>query len=440
MRRTARAVVLLLLLVLAAGAAAAYPRSPIPAAQGPGGQPPASASIGKRAASIAKRYLGVPYKWGGSNPKQGFDCSGLTMYVYAQLGIQLLHYSGAQWKQGYRLTPEQRRPGDLVFFHRSKGGPQHEGIYIGDGKFIHAPHSGDVVKISKLTDKSYRGSYVGAVRPYGYGPRIIFPVVGKSQYTNDYRGAGTKNAHEAITIIAARKALAVAPEEGRVKLGRSNTRAGCMLFLYGKSRTTYVYRHLNNDASSGNDNAGGCTRGIAYAPGLRSGSIVKAGELVGFVGDSGSANGVHPYLDFELRPFRGSPVNPYPYLNRGMRLLFAAPRGRVELSMRAKLVSAVEDDPVTATVKLKVSRLRVMPGGYKVSGLRRTVTILVSDRTVIEEQDRSLSRVTVPLETLTRSTPGRPLIVRTIFAKRGLNAQLGRTPFNAARVVLLPEP
>jgi cell wall-associated NlpC family hydrolase len=124
-----------------------------------------SGSIGMRAVAIAERFLGIPYVWGGANPLTGFDCSGLTMYVYGQLGIALTHYTGAQFTQGLPLPRGELEPGDLVFFDGSRD-PQHEGIYIGDGRFVHAPHTGDVVKISSLDDAGYGLSYVGAVRPY----------------------------------------------------------------------------------------------------------------------------------------------------------------------------------------------------------------------------------------------------------------------------------
>ncbi len=131
--------------------------------------PPSSGPIGVRAVEIAERYLGTPYLWGGADPLTGFDCSGLTMYVYRQLGIDLTHYTGAQWYEGARVPPSSLEPGDLVFFHASPRGPQHEGLYIGNGRFLHAPHTGDVVRISSLTDPSYLFGYVGAVRPYGVG-------------------------------------------------------------------------------------------------------------------------------------------------------------------------------------------------------------------------------------------------------------------------------
>jgi peptidoglycan DL-endopeptidase CwlO len=107
--------------------------------------------------SIALQYLGIPYVWGGSSPSQGFDCSGLVSYVYAQIGVSLPHHAASQWNYGSYVPSDQLQAGDLVFFH----GLSHVGIYIGGDQFVHAPHSGDVVKISYLS--SYSG-YYGAKR------------------------------------------------------------------------------------------------------------------------------------------------------------------------------------------------------------------------------------------------------------------------------------
>ena len=127
---------------------------------------PTAGPIGMRAVAIAERFLGVRYVWGGADPATGFDCSGLVMYVYAQLGIGLLHFSGAQYHEGAPVPFDQLAPGDLVFFDPGPRGPGHVGIYVGGGDFIQAPHTGDVVKISSLSEFGYASSYVGAVRPY----------------------------------------------------------------------------------------------------------------------------------------------------------------------------------------------------------------------------------------------------------------------------------
>jgi peptidoglycan hydrolase-like protein with peptidoglycan-binding domain len=117
-----------------------------------------SASLGARAVALARRELGVPYVWGGESPA-GFDCSGLVAYVYGRLGVSLPRVAADQYRAGRHIARSMLRPGDLVFFH----GLGHVGIYIGGGRFIHAPHTGDVVRISSLTGW-YDETYVGASR------------------------------------------------------------------------------------------------------------------------------------------------------------------------------------------------------------------------------------------------------------------------------------
>lgn len=115
------------------------------------------------AVGIAEKYLGVPYRWGGADPS-GFDCSGLVMYVYAQLGVSLPHYTVSQYNYPNAVHPDrsQLQPGDLVFF----AGLGHVGIYIGGNQFIHAPHTGAVVSIDSLTGW-YSDEYAGATRILG---------------------------------------------------------------------------------------------------------------------------------------------------------------------------------------------------------------------------------------------------------------------------------
>ena len=115
---------------------------------------------GTRTVAIAHRYLGIPYKWGGASPRTGFDCSGFVMYVYAKVGVSLPHNAAAQYRHGRAVSRGALRPGDLVFFN----GLGHNGIYVGGGRFIHSPHTGDVVKISSLSDSWYARTWVGARR------------------------------------------------------------------------------------------------------------------------------------------------------------------------------------------------------------------------------------------------------------------------------------
>ena len=113
---------------------------------------------------IAMRYLGVPYVWGGASPS-GFDCSGLVMYVFAQVGISLPHYTVAQYNypDSVAVSRSQLQPGDLVFF----AGLGHVGIYVGGGNFIHAPHTGSSVRIDSLNSGWYSSEYDGAKRILG---------------------------------------------------------------------------------------------------------------------------------------------------------------------------------------------------------------------------------------------------------------------------------
>jgi cell wall-associated NlpC family hydrolase len=130
--------------------------------------PPVSSAgqgLGAQAVSIAEQYLGVPYRWGGADPASGFDCSGLTMYVYAQLGIRLPHYAASQWNELPHVPTMDLQPGDLVFFEPRWDGPGHVGIYAGGDSFVEAPHTGDVVKIASVSQEANELGYVGAARP-----------------------------------------------------------------------------------------------------------------------------------------------------------------------------------------------------------------------------------------------------------------------------------
>jgi hypothetical protein len=214
----------------------------------------------------------------------------------------------------------------------------------------------------------------------GAGQRIIFPVLGKFRYGNDYGDPRPQGRHEGIDITAPRKALAVAAEAGRVKFHVTSSAAGCMLYLYGQSRTTYLYIHLNNDLGMTNDNRGRCAPGIAFAPGLRSGMRVAAGEPVGFVGDSGDANGVEPHLHFEVHPNDGASVSPFTHLNRAYRLLFAAPpKTRTALWLKGSVLAQAPE-----VFDVRVQSLGVRTTGLRLNGISRPVSLGVSPLTVIK--------------------------------------------------------
>jgi cell wall-associated NlpC family hydrolase len=116
-------------------------------------------SRARRAVAIAKKHVGTRYAWGGSSPA-GFDCSGFVMYVYSHVGVGLPHNAARQYRYGRSVPRERLEPGDIVFFDDL----QHNGIYIGGGRFIHARRSGGTVMISGMEESWYRDRWIGARR------------------------------------------------------------------------------------------------------------------------------------------------------------------------------------------------------------------------------------------------------------------------------------
>ncbi len=197
-------------------------------------------------------------------------------------------------------------------------------------------------------------------------PRLVFPIVGAAQYTNDFGAPRPSGGHQGNDIVAKKRSPVVAVEAGRVVKHTSSRNAGCMLYLHGDSGTTYMYIHLNNDRTRRNDNRGGCRNGIAFAPGLRTGDRVGAGELIAYVGDSGDANGIVSHLHFEVHPNGGRAVSPYRYLRRAVKHLYPRPVGGAYDTLALRILgrvvhTALDLDP--QRVRIRVTHV-TLPNGW----------------------------------------------------------------------------
>lgn len=122
----------------------------------------AAAATGKDIVTTAQKYKGTPYKYGGTTPK-GFDCSGYVQYVYKQHGHTLPRTADKQFEAGASVKTNDLRPGDVVFFSTTEKGPSHCGIFVGQGRFIHASSSHGVM-VSGLAEKYWKARYLGARR------------------------------------------------------------------------------------------------------------------------------------------------------------------------------------------------------------------------------------------------------------------------------------
>jgi hypothetical protein len=204
-------------------------------------------------------------------------------------------------------------------------------------------------------------------------PSLIFPVVGTVHYIDDFGAPRGTMRHQGNDLMADKKSPAVATEAGTVEFWTTSSHAGCMLYLRGDSGTVYWYIHLNNDKTMANDNKGKCVAGTAYAPGLKSGDHVEAGELVGYVGDSGDANGIASHLHFEIHPNGNDAVSPYKYLKRATPLLFyARPWKTVSLALNGTVVKSEN-----GTLQLRLTDVSVV-GTKKTNTVTRTIALSVA--------------------------------------------------------------
>jgi hypothetical protein len=262
------------------------------------------------------------------------------------------------------------------------------------------------------------GLAVGAAVAFAANPvpeHIVFPVVGKVQYIDDFgapRGGGT---HQGNDLMAAKKSPAVAAEAGKVKYWTTSAAAGCMLYLYGASGTTYLYIHLNNDLTMKNDNRGKCVKGTAYT--VANGAKVLAGQQIAYVGDSGDANGGNSHLHFEVHPGGGKAVSPYPYLQKAYKLLFTAKPGTpFVLTLTGTVVSA-EIDRLT----MNVSTSQAWPSGLTLTKLNRAITVTVPEATVV--QSASSAGTFRAVANLTLAQKGDKVVVWTVPTSATLKAQ-----------------
>ena len=120
-------------------------------------------TVNERAAIVALRQLGTPYRYGGISPK-GFDCSGLVVYAYRKAGVDLPRTTGGLWKTLRPVRKKELRTGDLLFFNID-GRVSHVGMYLGSGRFVHAPATGSQVSVANLEDRFYQRAFVAGGRP-----------------------------------------------------------------------------------------------------------------------------------------------------------------------------------------------------------------------------------------------------------------------------------
>ena len=257
-------------------------------------------------------------------------------------------------------------------------------------------------------------------------PRFVFPLVAKTNLWDNYGDPRGNGRHAGIDMENPWRAPVVAVEDGRVEHAESSL-GGCMLYLYGRSGTMYLYIHLNNDLTSRNDNKGGCVNDVTFA--VPDGARVSAGEQVAWNGDSGDANG-NPHLHFEVHPNGGADVSPFKHLKRASRPLFAAKSGSpFSLGLRGSHVAAG-----AGSITLEVERVRQYPGGRWLEIEPRTLELTVPPEAAVAP---SIGQITGPALRVFR-TPV-PVAAYTVKAKTTVDAILGSAgTLQLSRVAPLP--
>jgi cell wall-associated NlpC family hydrolase len=127
-------------------------------------RPKPAGEMGEIAARTAERFVGIPYRWGGNNVVEGLDCSGFVRAVYNLCGVNIPRTAREQFQVGDAVARDELMDGDLVFFGSASNQISHVGIYVGHGRFVHAPRRGDDIKISSLDEDYFARKYRGAKR------------------------------------------------------------------------------------------------------------------------------------------------------------------------------------------------------------------------------------------------------------------------------------
>jgi hypothetical protein len=245
---------------------------------------------------------------------------------------------------------------------------------------------------------------------------IIFPVVGKVAYIDDFGAPRGSGRHQGNDLMSPKRSPAVAAESGKVKYWTTSGAAGCMLYLYGDSGTTYYYIHLNNDLTLRNDNRGKCVKGVTYS--VNNGAKVQAGQQIAYVGDSGDANGGMSHLHFEIHPNGGRAVSPYPWLQKAYKLLFTAKAGTpFALTLTGTVVSATAN-----RLAINVSTSQAWPSNTTLTRLNRTIAVAVPETTVVQGVATGTLRT---VANLTLAKKGDKVVVWTQPAPATLKAQRG---------------
>ncbi len=259
--------------------------------------------------------------------------------------------------------------------------------------------------------------------------QLVFPVVGPVSYQDDFGAPRGGHRHQGNDIMAARWSPVVAVEPGRVVHPSWGTR-DCLLILHGRSGTDYWYLHLNDDVTKGDDNrARNCKVGVAFTPDFKSGMRVRAGQLIGFVGNSGNAAGIHPHLHFELHPNRGRAVSPYRWLKSGQRLLYAVPGSvtSIRLALFGNYTSA------QTSLSLRVGRVAASTG-WRSPAVPRPVALAEGEGMTVERMSETGKLTPAYLE---KATPGERVTVWTAFFTPSLETQLAPPDLLAAMKVRL---